>query len=450
MILLVAIVFSTSVNAQPLQRAFVVRPTDTSQYAPDNDPVPLWQNFLRAFDVFAVPVDLEEIGSALIDANLLVLPDIREISGAQRDAILSFLQRGGQVIMTGRTGQTSRGETRSLASSLGLNYQDLPTHRDLAWWVVVDEPGRYVAGIPRMQRMAVQTVQPVALANPSSSVMFWLSGEVAKPDYDAAARNSAVHVGSHGAGKFLWTGFGIADLGGDFPSTEVSVRLFENILNDFKGLPAIELSPWPFPFRTAIIYSMDVEERFGNMNFVHEIPGLNAITYFILTFSADLHQNILNEIGQNKDIRRHRQPDTDLVTQIRPGAEVAVHGDNHDLFRGQTLEQQKMRLRRTSDYIQQITGHRPIGFRPPEESYDFFTLQALLYNDFEYILGDNEPDRAQPRILRVGNQRMVQMAILNKDDVNLITQARVRLRTWYWIIICVTSTAFSGAADCIL
>lgn len=420
---ILAVWVAPQLSAQLLQRAVIVRPPDTTQFAVDNDPVPLWQNLLRAFDIFATPVDLDDLGSQLIDANLLVLPDIRSFTQGQRDAIQAFIQQGNHVIMTGRTGEATVGGGRTLAGNLNLNYVQLPTHDDLSWWVVMDEPGRHTAGIPRMQRMSVQSAVPVALASPSSSVAFWLSGEVAKPDFDNAARNSAVHVGNLGSGKFLWTGFDIADLGGDFASAEVTFRLFDNVFSDFKGLPVLEVSPWPFPYRTAIIYSMDVEERFGNMNFVHEIPGLSAITYFILTFSADLHQNILAEIGLSTDLRRHRVVESDVTYPVQPGAEVAVHGDNHDLFRGQTLETQIQRLQRTSDYIYQITGHRPIGFRPPEESFDFFTLQALLKTGFEYILGDNEPDRAQPRIRRVGDQRLVQMAILNKDDVNLVIQA---------------------------
>lgn len=267
-----------------------------------------------------------------------------------------------------------------------------------------------------MQRMTAQINNPPTLAQSQTPIAFWLSSALAKPDYEKAGQNAAVIANNYGPGKVVWLGFNIDTIGGDLDSSEVFFRLMENILYSFRNLPVHELAPWPFPYRKGILYSMDVEERFGNMAFVHEIPNLRAITYFILTYSAGLHQELLREVAEASKQKGSGK-------EIAAGGEIGVHGDNHDVFKGQPRDTQRQRLQRTSDYIYEITGKRPIGFRPPEEAYDYFTLEALVETGFEYLLGNNAPDRAEPKITRVGDKRLVHITILNKDDINLITQA---------------------------
>lgn len=422
LLLLVSLAGTVSLEARPIRNVAILNAADRND--PGNEQAQLWQIHLRAFDLSTRLVTRNELRQGISGAELLIIPDVRTFSNEERDAILDFVARGNTLLLTGRSGsKTHESRDRSLAASLGLNFRDVSKDHEESWAVVMDAPSRITAGLPRMQRMNVQIPNPPTLTNGPAPNAFWLTSAVAKPDYGKAGEDAAIVEKSHGPGKIAWLGFNIDNIGGDLDSSEVFFQLTRNILRSFRNLPVIELAPWPYPYRKGVLYSMDVEERFGNMEPVNETPNLKAITYFILTFSAGLHQNLLRNIAEQSVLRTHSTTGMAAASSGKLRGEIAVHGDNHDVFRGQPPEFQRKRLQRTSDYILEVTGERPIGFRPPEEAYDFFTLQALVDTGFEYILGNNNPDRAQPRIIRVGDQRLVQMTILNKDDINLVTQA---------------------------
>lgn len=441
-LLLIALSSGLTANAE-IRRAVIVKPDDAHRFTIENDPTAQWQSFLRSFNIQSTIVERSQLTASLRDSQLVVLHDVRQLSVSEQEALMQFMRGGRNVIMTGRTGEVAPPNNEpSFASRLGLSYRAVNNQgaklvsqssytRDLeeniressSWWIVMDVPSRFTSDIPRMQRMGIESTDTVTLSERQGSIAFWLSGQIGKPDYEAWSHFPAIHHGSVGDGNYLWFGFNINQLGGDLNSSEVFFRLMDNVMTHWNGHPTFEISPWPYPYDSAIFYSIDVEERFGNMEHVNNVEGLKAITYFILTFSAGLHENLIREVGKTSVLRPRRNPHTPFGSRLAVGREIAVHGDNHDIFRGQPFERQKQRLQRTSDFIYEFTGQRPIGFRPPEEAYDFFTLQALAETGFEYILGDNEPDRAEPQITRIGNHRLVQMAILNKDDVNLVVQA---------------------------
>lgn len=404
----------------------------------------IWLRYLRASGLPATLVQEDEFKSRLPDAQLLVLPDTRVLSVEQSDAIADFVRNGRSVILTGLAGQQTReGTGTPLALALGLEYRTLAVDPKDSTWVVIDKPGQLSASLPRMQRMSLQAKQPVTLTGQHPLVAFWLIGSAAKPDLEAAAQNPAIIANTYGTGRLIWYGFTLDGLGGDLDSSEAFSRLLRNTLAYLDKRATLEVSPWPEPYQKAMLYSMDVEERFGNMQFVHEIEGLDSITYFILTQSAALHENLLREVAgtaQASDNGATASSGSEIAvlgstadpvdSQQRPhkrtrgnNGEIAVHGDDHTVFRGQTKNQQLQRLIHAHNYISETVGIPPIGFRPPEEAYDYFTVEALVEAGYKYLLGNNNPDRAVPRMLRVGDTQLVQMTIYNKDDVNLIVQA---------------------------
>jgi len=398
-----------------------------------------WQTALRGFHIqtdFIRRGNLRE--DTLSGYRFLILPGISTLRATERDHILGFVNSGGGLILTGRAGASREEEGgRSLAEELGLDYREVEMRPGTTAWVTVDRVGRLTAGLPRMQRLSVDPGEdPVALETrdlPYASwftsdvrgaesagmasadelpadLMLWPgSGRADVPVRDDALRRSVMHVGERGSGRFVWMAFDPGDVGGDFPSSDAYARLLGNVFATLRGLPTVEVAPWPFPHRQAILFSMDVEERFGNFRNVAEMEDLPSMTYFILSESAGLYDEILGEISR----RPERQGRGD----------ISVHGDNHDLFRGQPPEVQDRRLARARDYIENIAVHAPRGFRPPEEAYDFFTLQAFLRNGYRYLLANENPDRAEPLVVDLGNYRFLQLTMLNRDDVEMVVRA---------------------------
>jgi len=377
----------------------------------------LWRNLLQGYFERVQVIsdeDLEEPG--LREYGLLILPEVRVLTPLQQEAVMDFLNRGNALILTGRGGVESTDPRleRALADELGLDYRPVehPGGGEItSWWVVTDEPAYLTADIPVLQHLAVEQKHPVTLAAASGEALaFWMSaGADTEETFDEAAHRSALSYGRLGAGKFLWLSFPIESVGGDLETSQNFHRLLSNAFAWFRDRAVVEIESWPYPYRQAAVFSMDTETAFGNIRDVYRLENLTAMTYFLLTDPLDLYVDILRRIAG--------EPSSELAS-----GEMAVHGDDHDVFRGQSREEQTARLRRTVDYIQEKIGIRPFGFRPPEEAYDYTTLNSLLDTGFEYIFADDNPIRNTPRIISIADQRLVQLPRLNKDDIEIIVK----------------------------
>lgn len=416
LLILVGPVGAGTAGATPLERIGVVSPISPallqesrSAPPPEMESAIHWQNYLRPFAAEIRLIGLSELPRRIGNLDLVVLPDIRDIRPDQRDGILDFIREGGSAILTGRTGaEGGEPALETLAGALGLNYHDMDSgpRRTDSWWVIMDHPSALAAGIPKMQHLAIGADNPPTLEG-GPGLAFWAPIGGGSPDLVVAGRNPAAVHGRHGRGQFLWTGFDLSQVGGDLASSENFHRLIQNSVQYFAGRATLEVAPWPYPFTGAVIFSMDVEEQFGNIQRVEALDNLPPFTYFILTQPAGLYEDILAELAQAESPRR----------------EIAIHGDNHDVFRDQPPQIQHRRLRETSDYVNEITGSPAVGFRPPEEAYDYFTWEALVENNYEYVLGNHSTDRAEPIFVTHNGTTMVQLSMVNKDDVKMITMA---------------------------
>ncbi len=373
----------------------------------------LWQNLLRGlFDHVDVVSGERLEGDALQGYDLLVVPDTSLLTPQQKEVVLGFLRRGNSVILTARSGaeSTSERDPDSLARALSLTYHPVEpsgASSSISWWVVMDQPSYLSAGIPVLQHLAVEAPLPVAASGSARSLAFWMETGESDEDFGSGAARSAIRYGRFGEGRFLWLGFTIDGVGGDLATSHAFHQLLSNATSWFRGQAVVEMGNWPHPHQAAVIFSMDTETAFGNLYEVNALENLDYITYFLLTDAAGLYTHLLREIAS----RRREGTAT---------AELAVHGDNHDVFRGESRSVQTARLRRTRHYIEEETGMRPVGFRPPEEAYDYATLQSLVDTGFTYIFADDNPIRNTPRVIEVENQRLVQFPMLNLDDIKTI------------------------------
>lgn len=373
-----------------------------------------WERRLATYGIDSDRVSTRQLLTGLADYPILVLPHIVAFSRVEREAILDYTDRGHGIILMGETGRFYTGNDRTtLTRELGLEFQDFGPHGKTSWISVLDGPSYLSAGLPRMQNMSIIVDQPVALSQAPESIAFWLDRSISNPDYSKYSQNMSVASGRYGQGRFVWIGFPIDRVGGDINSSQAFHNLFQNIYDFFEANPRVEIAPWPFPFTSGLVLSMDVEQHFGNIRAIDSIPNLPPITYFVLTNNAELYADTLNEIIN------------------RPGstAELSVHGDNHDVFRGQRPEKQLQRLDHASKVVQRIGGRPPPGFRPPEERYDFQTIQAMLKAGYTYILADSSPDRAEPRLVsnraepmlvNLRDDDFIQFTMFNKDDIKMV------------------------------
>ena len=373
-----------------------------------------WEQRLATYGIDNDRVSTRQLLSGLKDYPILVLPHIVAFTRAEREAILDYTKRGNGVILMGETGRFFLEDDKtSLTRELGLEFKNLGPFEKTSWTSVLNGPSYLSAGLPRMQNMSIIVDQPVALSKAPEPIAFWLDRAISNPDFSKHSQDISVAAGRYGQGRFVWIGFPINRVGGDINSSQAFHNLFQNIYAYFEAHPHVEIAPWPFPFTSGLILSMDVEQQFGNIRAINSIPNLPPITYFVLTNNAELYADAL----------------TDIISAPGSTAELSVHGDNHDVFRGQRPEKQLQRFEDASKVVERIGGKPPPGFRPPEERYDFQTIQAMLKAGYTYILADSAPDRAEPRLVsnraepmlvNLKNDDFVQFMMFNKDDIKMV------------------------------
>jgi peptidoglycan-N-acetylglucosamine deacetylase len=90
-------------------------------------------------------------------------------------------------------------------------------------------------------------------------------------------------------------------------------------------------------------------------------------------------------------VERNRE----VVREIHAaGHEIAHHSYSHRWLEGQTLEEERMEIEKTSDLIAGITGSKPLGYRSPAAEFSANTMNLLLEHGFLY--SSNFFDRDEP------------------------------------------------------
>jgi peptidoglycan/xylan/chitin deacetylase (PgdA/CDA1 family) len=386
--------------------------------------VQFWERHLRALgqraDVIGYPVS----DRSLEKYEILVIPGTTSLTKVQTEIILRFVENGKALILCEAAGESISDEPfnrNNLANVLGLNYQKLPESAAETWKVMLETPGYLTSGIPRLKTLDVESRFGVSALTGQDQSGFWIDPNFRDDDFSYWEETAAIVKGYYGKGSFVWMGFTAASVGGDLPNSEAYYRLSENTFSWLLKRPVVEKNRWPNNHKGAATLSMDTETAFSNINRMLQVKELPTFTLFILTEPAAMYRELLRDLAEDER------------------CEIAVHGDNHNVFSGQPHHKQLTRLAEIKDFFREEIGVDVVGFRPPEEAYDYYTIDTLIAEEFTYIFADDHPDRAEPKILRISQPKekqhsradyryssqekfysLVQFPMLNKDDIKLI------------------------------
>ena len=117
--------------------------------------------------------------------------------------------------------------------------------------------------------------------------------------------------------------------------------------------------------------------------------------------------------------------DRELAQALASAGEVGSQTSDHTPLTGLTGQDQLFRLQRAWNEVREWSGVAPAGLRPPEETFDRNTLEAWQRAGGSYMLGSNEARSASPEIHVVGEEPVVLLPRILKDDYNVIVQDRV-------------------------
>ena len=185
--------------------------------------------------------------------------------------------------------------------------------------------------------------------------------------------------------------------------THVLVR---NALAYAAGRALAAPDAWPQGYASAAVLAQDVEDEFANAR--QALDTLKAIrapaTFFIVSDIAQEHRA--------------------LVADLARYGEIGSHTENHDRLGGADAGTQRTRLLATQRALTALVGRPVAGLRPPEEQFDFQTLEAWQAAGGWYVFGANDSRCASPELLAVGTQRMVLIGRVANDDYISVRRAR--------------------------
>lgn len=160
---------------------------------------------------------------------------------------------------------------------------------------------------------------------------------------------------------------------------------------------------WPEGKRFAGLISEDSEDKFHYAERIVHMVKSNGfpVTWFLLSNEAQVNRA--------------------LTQQMAEVGEVACHGDSHVAFPVGKLAVQTQRLARCMKVVETITGHRPRGFRPPEERFNGDTVNAVASLDMAYYFAEAGIDRMVPVLMREngGERELVSLPRMGADDYEM-------------------------------
>ena len=344
--------------------------------------VDTWSGILDKLHIKSRVIRGADLTGDMSGYSILVMPLAVCMSDGEMRAVKNFVSKQGNgLVVTGFAGaRDEKGEWRqvSLASEIlggeRIEPADLGAVTDgRPVYMILDGLDPLSAGIPPGFRLGVNTYdQPIAatIIEPRTSIAaYWENGGFKL--YQTSAEKTALVSGGYMGGRFVWLGFSIGNTLGDSASLEVRGRLINNIMDYAAFMPIFSKELWPGGKQAAVVLAEDTEDKFDNASAVANLFAEKRvpITFFCVPELVERYRDVFKQLYS------------------RPEFELGLHGV--ELYKGQSLDQQKERLLAGRSLIKKLSGRVITGFRPPEAQYDENTMDALMDADYEYMPGDD-------------------------------------------------------------
>lgn len=347
--------------------------------------------------------------------STLILPSAVSLTADERAKILSFYNRGGSILATWATGTwvgPGKWAGWDFIKSLGGNPLGETSTKDGEFLIFRGETP---------VTFNITAGERISLSPSEESILVY------KPDASSAARlvnwarltapviqdrNSVVQFKEAARTQGRVALFGFSE--NSWPEAGVDIYpLVDDSLSWLMRRPAIVLAAWPDAYPSAHVLEMDTEEGFETAEHLSTMAKSKNIpvSFFVLSSVATKFPEILSRLSADH--------------------EIALHGDVHDGFRGQSASTQFKRIRRAQTDIDGVLGSSSnrVGFRPPREEYDKATEAVLLDNGLLYEVID--PDSTRGRLPFFTKQResdasrsLIALPRTQRDDLNLLSATR--------------------------
>ena len=184
------------------------------------------------------------------------------------------------------------------------------------------------------------------------------------------------------------------------PGVSLTVSEIEAIANRVRAGRSLQPTTWPDGARVAVLISLDVDNDTINIA-RNDVPSIGAMSQGEYGGRVGLERvvNLLDQFNIPATffipaVSLILQPQMVEVIQAAGHHEFGVHGWIHELNTSLPAETERELVIRATDYLEQVTGRRPVGYRAPSWNFSPNTLNIVREQGFLYessLMADDRP-----------------------------------------------------------
>ena len=184
------------------------------------------------------------------------------------------------------------------------------------------------------------------------------------------------------------------------PGVSLTVSEIEAIANRVRAGRSLQPTRWPDGARVAVLISLDVDNDTISIA-RNEVPSIGAMSQGEYGGRVGLERvvDLLDQFSIPATffipaVSLILQPQMVEVIQEAGHHEFGVHGWIHELNTSLPAETERELVIRATDYLEQVTGRRPVGYRAPSWNFSPNTLNIVREQGFLYdssLMADDRP-----------------------------------------------------------
>ena len=337
-----------------------------------------WELFLSGLQIPYVVLDDADLDRSIPRKLLvLVLPAVESISEKQQAHILDFVRSGGGIIASGRTGLYDengwRGKGKFLRTIFGVEYLESLPAQPFGIFQTIENRSSLSAGIPPGFWLNLAPRMPTSAVRAGSAKSLGSVKTYEADDQTYFDDLTMMVMGSHGHGRFVWTGFLPQDIARKRSQQENYQRLMINALAHVSGSPTVLVARWP-----------------GGRGMALTIAALPSPGFDGRTYLANMG-HLLTLIEEARVPASFYFASDEITTfpglyrrAIESGSEIGLTADSDDLLIDSTVANQTDRLLSAARSLRLSRAH---GVYPPGGFLDGNTIRALDNVGAAYVIG---------------------------------------------------------------
>ena len=341
-------------------------------------------------------------------ARVLVVPSSPCLTVEAYEAIESFAQRGGGVIITGPTGVYDGG-CRPIGYGLivgttNASRADTLESRPMTY-ITVPAGSPLTIDIPPGSRIDLNPGRQVALRLPRRDAYYSDYALQPQPAGGLPLLDAAIAHTTLGRGRIVYWGFELRDVVPLPWDRALAALLVRNSVAWAGSLPTASVEAWPKAHVAAAAIAQDVEAGFPNARYALDslLAARVHSTFFVTSDIARQYARLSHDLAN--------------------GGEVGSHTENHRLLGGLAESDQRERLQTTQHDLTRLLGLPVDGLRPPQEQFDLATMKSWIAMGGRYLFGANDSRSASPELLPVGRDTLVLIGRVGSDDFAAVASA---------------------------